>query len=312
MNKIKSILDRVDKVRDEIVPCFIGEPGIGKTQLVYGWAKEHNRKVVEIIASQILPNEVSGLTMPDKDTASMTIYDHARLSSLKDGDILFFDELLQASHATLSACLTLIQERRLMSGKKLPDIMIVAAANPVESYLRIENSITQRFLWIPVKKEPEIWRNYITEQFGLNNNEREAFTPIIERWKQTMRGAEEVKQASVFNQLSPRTMTKLFKLFRAADYDYCWMKNNVNQYFNDSQIIDSVFYKYLMANQETEGLEKTKRLACEILEEKGNLINAKSCVEGCNTIQDIQELFSRCCIDWEELKEKAKHIELKE
>ena len=87
-------------------------------------------KVVTIIASQILPNEVSGITMPVVEERSMEIFDHFRLSSLKNGDILFFDELLEADQMVLSACLTLIESRELMSGRLLPDVMIVGATNP--------------------------------------------------------------------------------------------------------------------------------------------------------------------------------------
>ena len=159
--------------RSEIVLCLLGAPGIGKTQAVYqlrDWIRQNTShkecKIVEIIASQILPSEVSGLTMPDSNTHSMQIYDHARLSSLEDGDILFFDELLQAPMQVLSACLTLIQERRMMSGKKLPDIMIVAASNPLGSASSIPESIRQRFMFIDVEFSPKPWKEYMERVYG--------------------------------------------------------------------------------------------------------------------------------------------------
>ena len=147
---IYHFLEMIDKdgVRDQIVPCFMGCPGIGKTHEIERYAKDRGKKVVHIIASQILPSEVSGITMPDKEAGGMTVYDHVRLSSLKDGDILFFDELLQGQQQVLSACLTLIQERRLMSDKPLPDIMIVAAANPLANPNQLPAAIRDRFLFI--------------------------------------------------------------------------------------------------------------------------------------------------------------------
>lgn len=120
--------------RKYIVPCLEGPAGIGKTAACKQAALELNAgKVVTIIASQILPNEVSGITMPVVESKAMEIFDHFRLSSLEDGDILFFDELLEADQLVLSACLTLIESRELMSGRKLPDVMIVAATNPTIS-----------------------------------------------------------------------------------------------------------------------------------------------------------------------------------
>ena len=127
-----------------MVPCLVGQPGIGKTQSVYqlrDWVQENtefsNCKVVEMIASTILPSEVSGITMPDVEHRSLDIFDHVKLSSLNDGDILFFDELLQGSEQTLKACLTLIMERRMLSGKMLPDIMKCSMDYGLAEYMNI-------------------------------------------------------------------------------------------------------------------------------------------------------------------------------
>ena len=45
--------------------------------------------------------------MPDKDTKKMTYFNFDKLENLKDGDILFFDELLNGNPVVLNACLTL-------------------------------------------------------------------------------------------------------------------------------------------------------------------------------------------------------------
>ena len=143
-----SFLGAAWKLKDEIVPCLIGAPGIGKTQAVYEHAKKVGAtNVVTIIASQILPNEVSGITMPDQESRTMEIYDHFKLGHMQDGDILFFDELLEADQSVLSACLTLIESRMLMSGKKLPDIQIIAATNPTIQPTMLKANIRQRFMF---------------------------------------------------------------------------------------------------------------------------------------------------------------------
>lgn len=205
-SKLHELLEIVDKKRDEIVPCLLGQPGIGKTQGIYEFAKAHDRQVVEIIASQIMPSEVSGITMPDADTKSMQVFDHARLSSLKDGDILFFDELLQAPQAVLSACLTLIQERRMMSGKKLPDIMIVAAANPLRSPTLIAESIRQRFMFIELEWDSEAWLDYVRTKYECEPTTRlisliEAASKTNDKW----------------NSLTPRTATKLITWYKQCE-----------------------------------------------------------------------------------------------
>lgn len=197
-NRLQSILELADKRRDEIVPLFLGAPGIGKTQAVYEFAEKHNRKVVEIIASQILPSEVSGITMPDEKTGSMRVFDHARLSSLKDGDILFFDELWQADVHVLSACLTLIQERRMMSGKKLPDVLIVAAANPSVTPQMIPASIRQRFITINVEVDKYEFKKYIEDKYDIKLS-----SDILNRI---------VSDSDSWNFVTPRVIEKLIKL----------------------------------------------------------------------------------------------------
>ena len=199
---IYHFLEMIDKdgVRDQIVPCFMGCPGIGKTHEIERYAKDRGKKVVHIIASQILPSEVSGITMPDKEAGGMTVYDHVRLSSLKDGDILFFDELLQGQQQVLSACLTLIQERRLMSDKPLPDVMIVAAANPLANPNQLPAAIRDRFLFIGMEFNFAEWKQYMKDSQGI----------IIE---DSMRNEIDASDTSVvgWNAQTPRTVTKLCK-----------------------------------------------------------------------------------------------------
>lgn len=211
------ILESAWEMRDEIVPCLLGAPGIGKTQGIYDFARSKGAKVVEIIASQILPNEVSGITMPVNETHSMEIYDHARLASLKDGDILFFDELLQASTQTLSACLTLIQERRMMSGKKLPDIMIVAAANPLGSPNALPLSIRQRFMFIDVAWNRTQWMKWVRKNVGCNVSD-----DLLHLMSE---GGEDQ-----YNVLTPRTAAKLLAWGLKSNCSEGWEKAVSNMF----------------------------------------------------------------------------------
>lgn len=206
--------------RGYIVPCLVGPAGIGKTAAVKQAAEELGAgKVVTIIASQILPNEVSGITMPVPETKAMEIFDHYRLSSLKDGDILFFDELLEADQLVLSACLTLIESRELMSGRKLPDIMIVAATNPTIKPNMLKENIRQRFLWKKFGIDMVGTREYIKETCG--------FDPGDEVINKLICSGEE------YNILTPRSLTKMCQwmseakddsqaYFIAEQMDACW------------------------------------------------------------------------------------------
>lgn len=204
-DKMVEFLDKSWNLKDQIVPCLIGPVGIGKTAAVEQHAKNVGAKhVVKIVASQILPNEVSGITMPNDSTRSMDIYDHYRLSSMEDGDILFFDELLEADQSVLKACLTLIESRELMSGKKLPDIQIIAATNPTIMASTLAENIRQRFVFKEFYLKPQEVIDYIKEDTGLDLSR--------------LRGSITC-EANSYNILSPRSLTKMSRWGMSIDED---------------------------------------------------------------------------------------------
>lgn len=219
-----NFLDQAWNARSYIVPCLIGPVGIGKTDAVYQHANNIGAKnVVTIIVSQILPNEVSGITMPDTDTKAMEIYDHFKLGHLQDGDILFFDELLEGDQYVLSACLTLIESRMLMSGKKLPDIQIIAACNPTIKPNMLKASIRQRFLFKKFDIDIDGCHKYLLNTYNVNIPTSFIAKNLVS------------DDNNEYNFLSQRTLTKLVKWFIDTPQDqYNKLANTINDMFNSS------------------------------------------------------------------------------
>ena len=170
MIKIKEVLDKVynnESLRRTIVPLFIGDPGLGKTVIIQEFAKEKGVKLVELITSQMSPFEISGIAMPDKDIKKMVYYNFDKLEDLKDGDILFFDELLNGNPVVLNACLTILEQRKYISGKDLPNIMIIAAANP-QGMSPLTPQIKERFVWYTVSFDKDMWRTYMINKYKIS------------------------------------------------------------------------------------------------------------------------------------------------
>lgn len=170
MREIKSVLENVynnRELRKSIVPLFVSNPGQGKTALIEQFAKEKEVNLVELITSQMSPFEISGICIPDKDTKQMMYYNLDKLENLKDGDILFFDELLNGNPVVLNACLTILEQRRFISGKALPDIMIVAAANP-QGMCPLTPQIKERFVWYNVPYDKSMWIEYMINKYRIN------------------------------------------------------------------------------------------------------------------------------------------------
>lgn len=171
MKKIYEVLEGVynnDSLRKSIVPLFIGNPGLGKSVIVQQFAQDKGVKIVELITSQMSPFEISGIAFPDKESKKMEYYNFDKLENLIDGDILFFDELLNGNPVVLNACLTILEQRKFISGKPLPNIMIVAAANP-QGMAPLTPQIKERFVWYDVKFNSAMWEDYMFNKYGLIN-----------------------------------------------------------------------------------------------------------------------------------------------
>ncbi len=199
-------LDAAWHMKREIVPCLVGPCGIGKTEAVLQHAKNVGAgDVVKIVASQILPNEVSGITMPDATTKSMEIYDHFKLGHMKDGDILFFDELLEADQSVLKACLTLIESRELMSGRSLPDVQIVAATNPSVYPSGLPENVRQRFLFKKFEIDKNGTGDFIEGTMGVK---------VPRDVLESLAGTDDS-----YNILTPRSLTKMVRWMMAVPVD---------------------------------------------------------------------------------------------
>lgn len=188
--------------RREIIPCLLGEPGIGKTQCVYQLGEELGVTVHMMNMNGKTPNEVVGMAMPNNENGTMEMFDYGILCKAGDGDIVIIDEMLTSAPSCLNAILTLAESRILPSGKKIADVMIVAAANPLPSPERVSLAVRDRFQFIEVSFNKRSWESYIKRKYGIALND-----DLIDKVRVT--GKE-------YNVPTPRTMTK-----------YIWWLSNV-------------------------------------------------------------------------------------
>lgn len=304
--------------RKFIVPCLEGPAGIGKTAAIKETAAELKEeglatgKVVTIIASQILPNEVSGITMPVAEAKAMEIFDHYRLSSLVDGDILFFDELLEADQLVLSACLTLIESRELMSGHSLPDVMIVAATNPTIKPSMLKENIRQRFVWRKFELDQEGCREYIKRTCGFDIGSKLAAAIRC--------------SGDEYNILSPRSMTKMAMwMSQAKDEDEAAaIARQIDAVWGAA--LGSMLWKQFLKSF-NKPIAQVKRAIKSALEESGvESITIYSMSEGCGEFiygndDDVNAHFEESSIaevmemlqslpEWDEISEKLASTQL--
>ena len=171
VGEIKDILESIyndPEIRSTVVPLFMSNSGMGKTYIIEEFMKEKGVYRPPLVLSQRMPYEVSGMSLVDKEKDVMRYYDFDSLLELKDGDILFIDETYNANPLTLSAFLTFLESRIMISGKKLPNIMIVAAANP-QGMPVLTPQVRRRFLQYDIIFDDESLKNFLFKKYMLPN-----------------------------------------------------------------------------------------------------------------------------------------------
>lgn len=285
MRNIKAYLDILDQHRDEMALALMSDPGLSKTSQCKQWCEEHGRQYFEFITSQRMPSEISGMAMPDTDTKRMKIYDFDYLLDMKDGDVLAFDEFTNGNIMTLNACLTLIQERNMMSGRKLPSILIVAMGNP-QGKCDMLPQTKQRFLWLDVKFDGDTWCDWIKKELNVVPTLK-----LIDIIKSTYRRGFDVQD---YNYMTARTVTNLLKLAKTVDRSNAiWH----NMYGVSSSLIDELYASVNNIQNNSEDLELLKYGLCMIIQSLINEPNTNfdtlnkmnGWIQECKTMSDIKK-----------------------
>lgn len=199
------MLDVLNKTYDNLhlrrttVPLFMSNPGIGKTSIIQKFAKDKGVKLVKITLSQRMPNEVVGMVMPDVVSKSLLVFNSHELMQLKDGDVLFFDEVFNGTlKQTLDALLNLLEDRTLPTGVKLADVLIVAASNP-QGLINLTPQIKQRFEREDLKFNSEEFQVYLKNRYGMPESISSHLCTLINKEK---------FESNDWNFVTPRSIEK--------------------------------------------------------------------------------------------------------
>lgn len=282
MKNIKHLLDIVDKQRDNIALGLMSDPGLSKTSQINQWAEEHGRKVYEFITSQRMPSEISGMPMPVDESRTMEIFDFNLLLDMKEGDILFFDEFTNGNIMTLNACLTLVQDRMMLSGKKLPSIIVVAAGNP-QGRCDLLPQTKQRFLWVTVKFDRTCWGDYIRETWSMSPTKN-----LLDEIEEQYRNFD----PNTWNYLTPRTAENLIRIAQDISQDDVFW-----DIFHMSNRVKESIYKTIQSKDEFPSIKNALKKWC--IEQK-----AVAPEEELTTVNDLIKLIDQLNKgDWKDLSE---------
>jgi hypothetical protein len=153
------------------MPHIVGPPGCGKSTYVEQLAELLGVELHLINVSRLSPLDVEGVQMPHGTGEDMALrmLPATFWTSLKDGDILLFDEFLRGFPEVYNSILDIFTSRRV-GAHRLPKVFIIGASNSVTTY---DSALEDRLLHITVpdprksKTERENIAKLLVEYLGL-------------------------------------------------------------------------------------------------------------------------------------------------
>lgn len=202
IKEIKEILNKTYNnpiLRRTTVPLLMSAPGMGKTTIVREFAKEKGVNMLKVTLSQRMPHEVISMMMPNQKTGKLEVYDSLEISSLKSGDILFFDEVFNGTlKATLDSVLNFTEDRITPSGKHIEGIFIIAASNP-QGLINLTPQIKERFIMYDLKFNVEEYQEYLKDKYGMPE--------VVSKNLSILIGKEKFESIT-WNYMTPRSLEK--------------------------------------------------------------------------------------------------------
>ena len=156
--KPSELMLRIDKLYNSGRAGMIwGAPGIGKSQLVYAYAKSRGLELVEERMGDKDPVDVKGLPRIENDT---TFWTKPEFMPTKGKGILFLDEINVAPKLVQAACYQLINQRRIGRHPLPKDWAVIAAGNRETDRAvvhKMSSALSSRFIHLDFDVDLNDW-----------------------------------------------------------------------------------------------------------------------------------------------------------
>lgn len=175
------------------VPLLVGETGIGKTALASYVAKKNDWSLLVIDGNLLKEGEIGGLptitTYTRLNAAGKSVKEttttyaiHHTLRAIDEEIanqrtvLLFIDEINRCEHAVQQEVMNLILNKEINGYHLHPDVRIIAAMNPSDSYdyetVNMDLAQQNRFVWLYMEPDYAQWLDW-AETAGIEPEVRE-------------------------------------------------------------------------------------------------------------------------------------------
>jgi len=161
--KTQELINSVTKlIQMNVVPLIVGSPGIGKTQIIEGIAKELEWQYEIVIPSMMNPTDLSGLPfrVNDKQADFLPYGLSYRILNATDNLLIVIDDLIQSTPLMQAALMQLI-EARIVGGKRIPDcvrfVSLTNSASHGAGGTKILEPLKGRTCIIQLDVDPKQW-----------------------------------------------------------------------------------------------------------------------------------------------------------
>ena len=168
----------LDAAPAALCPMFIGDTGVGKTQIITQYATDRKLYLKTLILSQLEASETLGIPVQSTreyngikyntiDTAIPSwvfdLAEHQNGSEKYKGAMLYLDEFLCAEPAVMNAFLNFLTERKV-GGIDLSKVKVVAATNIGNYTYEPDNNILSRFCMFYTVNTT--FQRYLAKKYG--------------------------------------------------------------------------------------------------------------------------------------------------
>jgi hypothetical protein len=133
-NELKERLMRLTGMDEPPAVFLWGQPGIGKTQVVYQVAEEAGLECKVMVLSLMDPVELKGFLFPNRKTKEAEYFP---LSFPKEKFILFFDEFNTAPVAVQNAAMRIVLEKKIGDYALPKGTLVICAGNRMKDKVNV-------------------------------------------------------------------------------------------------------------------------------------------------------------------------------